>query len=76
MTDRAILGRVMLAFVGEQLPGWVAERLAEAPVAGMTLFRHHNVRSPGQLRELSDAFQHAGAASPRAASSSSVQEHS
>jgi beta-N-acetylhexosaminidase len=58
----------MLAFVGERLPGWVAERLAEAPVAGMTLFRHHNVRSPGQLRELSDAFQHAGAASPRAAS--------
>ena len=51
----------MLAFVGERLPGWVADRLAEAPAAGMTVFRHHNVRSPGQLRELTDAFQRAGA---------------
>jgi beta-N-acetylhexosaminidase len=68
VTDRAILGRVMLAFMGETLPAWVAERLAEAPAAGMTVFRHHNVRSPGQLRELTDAFQRAGAAYPRAAS--------
>ncbi len=67
VTDRAVLGRVMLAFEGEALPPWVAARLAEAPAAGMTIFRHHNVRSPGQLRELTDAFQHAGAASPRAA---------
>jgi beta-N-acetylhexosaminidase len=63
VTDRAILGRVMLAFVGETLPGWVAARLAEAPAAGMTMFLHHNVRSPGQLRELTEAFQHAGAVS-------------
>ncbi len=60
--ETAILGRMMLAFVGDTLPGWVAERLAAAPVAGMTLFRHHNVRSPGQVRELVAAFQQAGAA--------------
>ena len=56
----AILGRVMLAFEGERLPDWVAARLAAAPVAGMTVFRHHNVRSPGQVRELTEAFQRAG----------------
>ncbi|MGZ9230015.1 MAG: glycoside hydrolase family 3 protein [Candidatus Limnocylindrales bacterium] len=55
-----ILGRMMLAFVGEQLPDWVARRLA-APAAGMTDFRHHNVGSPGQVRELTEAFQRAGA---------------
>lgn len=53
-------GRVMLAFEGERLPDWVARRLHE-PAAGMTVFRHHNVRSPGQVRELVEAFQRAGA---------------
>ena len=52
---------MMLAFEGERLPAWVAERLAAAPAAGMTVFRHHNVRSPGQVRELTEAFQRAGA---------------
>jgi beta-N-acetylhexosaminidase len=59
--DASILGRIMLAFVGEQLPEWVVSRLAAAPAAGMTVFRHHNVRSPGQVRELTQAFQRAGA---------------
>ncbi len=59
MTDRAVLGRVMVAFVGERLPARVADRLTEAPAAGMTVFRHHNVGSPGQLRELTDAVQRA-----------------
>lgn len=58
----ALPGRIMLAFEGLELPGWVADRLAAAPAAGMTVFRHHNVRSPGQLRELTGAFQRAGAA--------------
>ncbi len=58
----ALLGRVMLAFEGERLPGWVAARLRHAPAAGMTVFRHHNVRSPGQVRVLTEAFQRAGAA--------------
>jgi beta-N-acetylhexosaminidase len=52
----------MIAFEGEALPPWVARRLADAPVAGMTVFRHHNVRSPGQVRELTEAFQRAGGA--------------
>jgi beta-N-acetylhexosaminidase len=59
--ETAILGRMMLAFVGQQLPDWVAARLA-FPAAGMTLFRHHNVRSPGQVRELTEAFQRAATA--------------
>jgi beta-N-acetylhexosaminidase len=52
----------MVAFEGERLPPWVARRLRDAPVAGMTVFRHHNVRSPGQVRELAEAFQRVGAA--------------
>jgi beta-N-acetylhexosaminidase len=63
----AILGRVMLAFDGDVLPGRIAERLAAGPAAGMTLFRYLNVRSPGQVLELTSAFQRAGAASPHAA---------
>lgn len=51
----------MLAFEGETLPPRIADRLAAAPAAGVTLFRAHNVRSPGQVRELVEAFQHAGA---------------
>ena len=33
----------------------------------MSLFRFHNVRSPGQVLELTSAFQRAGAAAPHAA---------
>ncbi|MEA2608202.1 MAG: beta-N-acetylhexosaminidase [Chloroflexota bacterium] len=55
----AVLGRMMLAFEGDRLPPWLAERLAAAPAAGMTVFRHHNVRSPGQVRDLTEAFQRA-----------------
>jgi beta-N-acetylhexosaminidase len=62
-----VLGRMMLAFDGETLPPWVGARLAAAPAAGMTLFRYLNVRSPSQVRELTDAFRRAGAADPQAA---------
>jgi beta-N-acetylhexosaminidase len=57
----AILGRVMLAFEGESLPPRVAARLAAAPAAGVTLFRHLNVRSPEQVRALTEALQRAAA---------------
>lgn len=60
-TSEAILGRVMLAFEGETVPAWVADRLARAPAAGVTLFRAFNVRSAGQVRELNDAIQRAAA---------------
>ena len=59
-----VLGRVMMAFDGDRLPAWVADRLAAAPVAGMTVFRHRNVRSPGGFRELAEAFQAAGRPDP------------
>jgi beta-N-acetylhexosaminidase len=63
VTD-SILARVMLAFEGDVLPGAMAARLARAPAAGVTLFRHGNVRSPGQVRDLSDAVQRAAGAWP------------
>jgi len=53
--------RLMLAFVGMTLPAETERRLREAPAAGITLFRYHNVESPGQLRELTDAAQRAAA---------------
>ncbi len=55
----AILARVMLAFEGVTLPEAMARRLSEAPAAGVTLFRHGNVRTPAQVRELTDAAQRA-----------------
>ena len=51
--------RLMLAFVGTTLPDAMAERLRTAPAAGITLFRYHNVETPAQLRELTDAAQRA-----------------
>ncbi|HEY8818294.1 MAG TPA: glycoside hydrolase family 3 N-terminal domain-containing protein [Candidatus Limnocylindrales bacterium] len=62
MTPERILERVMLAFEGERVPRWVERRLAEAPAAGLTLFVGYNVRDPAQVRELTAAFQRAGAA--------------
>ena len=55
--EEAILGRLMLAFRGRTLPAWLRARLAAAPATGVTLFRHHNVESPAQLRELTGALQ-------------------
>jgi beta-N-acetylhexosaminidase len=53
----AILGRLMLAFRGTTVPAWVRERLAEAPVAGFTLFRANNIRSPRQVLRLTSGLQ-------------------
>ena len=66
--DEAILGRVMLAFRGGSVPAWLRERLGAAPVAGVSLFRHHNVRSPAQVRALTDTLQAAAQARTGAAS--------
>lgn len=68
MTDprEEILGRLMLAFRGATVPPWLRARLAAAPVAGITLFRAKNVRSPAQLRRLTTGLQ--AAASARAGS--------
>jgi beta-N-acetylhexosaminidase len=49
----------MLAFLGTTLPAATSQRLRSAPAAGITLFRYHNVDTPGQLRELTDAAQRA-----------------
>jgi beta-N-acetylhexosaminidase len=55
--EAAVLGQLMLAFDGTTLPEPMARRLRDRPAAGVTLFRHANVRDPGQLRELTDAIQ-------------------
>lgn len=57
MPNDAILERLMLAFKGATPPAWVRARLAQAPVAGFTLFRADNVRRPGQVRGLTESLQ-------------------
>jgi beta-N-acetylhexosaminidase len=57
----AVLGSLMLAFDGLELPADVAGRLATAPAAGVTLFRFSNVADPGQIRSLTAAIQAAAA---------------
>ena len=61
-----VLGRVMLAFRGTTVPSWLRERLEAAPAAGITLFRGANVRSPRQLRRLTDGLQAAARRAPGA----------
>lgn len=53
----AVLGRLLLAFEGTDLPPATAARLAARPAAGVTLYRHLNVVDPSQLRALTDAIQ-------------------
>jgi beta-N-acetylhexosaminidase len=65
-----ILGRVMLAFEGLSLTAEVTDRLGAAPAAGVTLFRHLNVRSPAQVRALTDALQGAAGGGSSAGGSS------
>ena len=62
--EDAILGRLMLAFRGATVPAWLRARLASAPVAGFTLFRPNNVRTPGQVRRLTSDLQVAAGARP------------
>lgn len=66
MTDPRdeILGRLMLAFRGTTVPAWLRARLATLPVAGLTLFRAKNVRSPVQLRRLTTGLQASAALRP------------
>jgi beta-N-acetylhexosaminidase len=53
------LARLMIAFVGTELPGSAARRINEQGVAGVTLFRVHNIADPPQVRRLTAAIQEA-----------------
>ena len=62
--EGAILGRLMLAFRGTTVPGWLRERLHAAPAAGFTLFREPNLRTPRQVHRLTTGLQAAARARP------------
>lgn len=51
----------MLAFRGTTVPAWLRRRLDAAPLAGFSLFRADNVRSPGQVLELTRSLRAAAA---------------
>ncbi|MGH2428529.1 MAG: glycoside hydrolase family 3 protein [Candidatus Limnocylindria bacterium] len=57
MPTDAVLGQLLLAFDGTDLPEPMARRLLSAPAAGVTLFRYRNVASVSGVRELTDAIQ-------------------
>jgi beta-N-acetylhexosaminidase len=61
-----VLGLLMLAFDGFELPPAIEARLATRPAAGITLFRYLNVASPAQVRSLTAAIQAAAARRPGA----------
>lgn len=52
-TDRMLVA----AFSGHTLPDDVRSELRRHPPAGVTLFRHHNVDTPAQVRALTDDLQ-------------------
>jgi len=49
----------MIAFAGTELPPSAARRIQEQGVAGVTLFRAHNIVDPSQIRGLTAAIQEA-----------------
>lgn len=51
--------RLMLSFVGTELPDGVRKTLGERDVSGVTLFRSNNYRDPEQLRSLVAGVQRA-----------------
>ncbi len=51
------LARLMIAFAGAELPASAARRIGERGVAGVTLFRAHNIVDPPQIRRLTAAIQ-------------------
>ena len=55
--DDAVLGGLLLAFAGTDLPPDAAVRLRERNTAGVALYRHLNVATPSQLRSLTDDIQ-------------------
>lgn len=54
----------MVAFAGTSLPESLTAALLERPYAGVSLFRHRNVQSIEQLRELTGALQAAARVGP------------
>jgi beta-N-acetylhexosaminidase len=57
--------RLMYAFAGTQLSAGDRAFIARHEVAGLTLFRHHNVASVAQVRALTTGLQQAAAAHAR-----------
>jgi beta-N-acetylhexosaminidase len=53
------LARLLIAFMGTELPRSAARRINERGVAGVTLFRVHNIVDPPQIRRLTAAIQEA-----------------
>jgi len=60
--EQSIAQKIMISFDGTEPPAEVLALLRSRPPAGVTLFRHINVRSPAQVRALTAALQEAARA--------------
>src|SRR5262245_695561 len=60
--DHALGYRLMSSFAGMEAPRAVLAELKQRSLAGFTLFRHHNVSNPAQVRRLTDSLQRAARA--------------
>lgn len=63
--DEKLGYRLMAAFEGTRPSPWAIRWLQERPLAGFTLFRHFNVASAAQVRELTAHLQRVAAAAGR-----------
>ena len=61
--EQAVGQKLMLSFVGTELPPELDALLRQQHVGGVTLFRALNVSDPAQVRQLTAALQRAAAAS-------------
>lgn len=62
LTTKQQLGqKMMLAFVGTEPTAVIKDQIADNHIAGLTLFRHHNIQNPAQIRALTAALQQAAA---------------
>lgn len=57
--EDAIREKLLLCFEGTEPPAEMLALLRRRPIGGVTLFRHANVASPAQVRELTAALQRA-----------------
>ncbi len=55
--EQALGYRLMSSFAGLEAPAEVLAELKRRSFAGFTLFRHHNVADPAQVRRLTETLQ-------------------
>ncbi len=61
--DQQLGQKMMVAFVGREATAVILSTIAQNHLGGITLFRHHNIENPAQIRALTASLQQAAAES-------------